>query len=86
MSEQSQLIFKKNLIYRHITSKDLDIKVINVTHLNDRRVKLKIKWINQTNGNFIYLQDGSLTDTIEIDISDFKYWKQVQDRHANTTL
>ena len=76
-------MFKEKSIYRHDTSKDLDIKIVKVTYLNENRVKLKINWINATTGRIIILPDGSLTDKIEVSTSDFQYWKQVKDKHAN---
>lgn len=76
-------MFKEKTIYRHDTSKDLDIKIVKVIHLNEKRVKLKINWINANSGHIVVLPDGSLIDTIEVSTSDFKYWKQIKDKHAN---
>lgn len=79
-------MFKEKSIYRHDTSKNLDIKIVKVIHLNENRVKLKINWINATTGHIIILPDGSLIDKIEVSSSDFQYWKQVRDKHANNNV
>lgn len=79
-------MFKEKTIYRHDTSKDLDIKIVKVIHLNEKRVKLKINWINANSGHIVVLPDGSLIDTIEVSTSDFKYWKQIKDKHANNIV
>lgn len=79
-------MFKEKLVYRHDTSKNLDIKIVKVIHLNENRVKLKINWINATTGHIVILPDGSLTDKIEVSSSDFQYWKQVKDKHANNAV
>lgn len=64
--------------YRHDTSKDLDIFVVKVLHQDEKRVKLLIRWVYKSNGNFADLPgltDGK--DNITIAKTDYKYWNKI---------
>ncbi len=61
--------------YRHDTSKDLDIFVIKVRYQDEKRVKLLIRWVYKTSGQFADfpgLRDGK--DNITIASNQYKYW------------
>lgn len=72
-------MFKSGHVYRHLTSKDLDILIVKVRFSDDKRSKLLIKWVNKHTGNVVVIPgkryDG--TDNIEIKKKDFQYWKIV---------
>jgi hypothetical protein len=65
-------------MYRHLTSKDLDIFVVKVRYQDEKRVKLLIRWVYKTNGNFADLpglRDGK--DNIVVSADQYKYWSRI---------
>jgi hypothetical protein len=72
-------MFKQGWVYRHNTSRDLDILVIKVRYKDSKRSKLLIKWISKFTGDVRYLPSGRMdgTDNIEIQAKDYKYWSQL---------
>lgn len=64
--------------YRHDTSRDLDIFVVKVRYRDEKRVKLLIRWVYKSNGEFADLpglRDGK--DNIIIATDQFKYWSKL---------
>ena len=71
--------FIRGCTYRHDTSGDLDILVVSVQYYDDKRTKLKVKWINKKTGKPVYFPGGHIdgTDRIEIQAHDYKYWSRL---------
>jgi hypothetical protein len=64
--------------YRHTTAKDLDVYVVKVRYHDDKRVKLLVRWVFQSSGEFANLpglRDGK--DNIIITTDQFKYWSRI---------
>jgi hypothetical protein len=72
--------FVRGGVYRHDTSGDLDIQVVQVPYFDDKRIKLKVKWLSKLTGQFVYFpeQQVSGTSNIEIQVSDLIYWSRLR--------
>lgn len=68
--------FKRGCVYTHLTSKDLDIYVVQVPYFDSKRSKLKIRWVSKTSGQFVTFPGGRIDGITNIEISekDYKYW------------
>jgi hypothetical protein len=65
-------------VYRHDTSKDLDIYILKVRYQDQKRVKLLICWVYKASGNFANfpgLRDGK--DNITIEKNQYKHWSKL---------
>jgi len=73
--------FLRGIIYRHDTSKDLDILVLKVRYQDEKRSKLLIKWISKVSGKVMVIPGGCMdgTDTITVNSKDYMYWKKAGD-------
>lgn len=69
-------MFKKNRIYSHLTSKDLDILVLDTMHSDGDKVGLLVHWVSKKHGDILVFGDTLSTDEIFIESKDFKYWKE----------
>ncbi len=72
-------MFSPNYRYSHDTAKDLDIYIVKVRYVDDKRSKLLIRWISKTSNNMVTFPggraDGLCNITIKAD--DYKYWKKI---------
>lgn len=71
--------FKPGCVYRHDTAKDLDILIVKVRYVDQKRSKLTIRWIDINSGNVRYFPNGRIdgTSNVEIKAEDYKYWKRL---------
>ena len=70
--------FKSWRIYRHSSPNcSLDIRVCNVYHENEERVKLRVQYACKTTGRLQYTGRGSdlYSDKVEIKKEDFDNWR-----------
>jgi hypothetical protein len=72
-------MFKQGWVYRHNTSRDLDILIVKVRYRDLKRSKILIKWISKLTGDVKYLPSGRMDGTynIEIQAKDYKYWSRL---------
>lgn len=74
--------FHAGVRYSHDTAKDLDIQVVKVRYRDSKKSKLLIRWISKTTGNVTTFpgQRPDGTDNIEIQATDYQYWKPYKGR------
>lgn len=72
--------FHRGVIYRHLTSGDLDIYVVSNPYYDDKRSKLKIRWVSKTTGKFVHFPGDRIdgTTNIEIRSEDYIHWTVVK--------
>lgn len=71
--------FLSKKVYRHITSKDLDIMVLEVLSRNEACTKLQVYWIDKHTGNIRCIPPDQGTATIEIQAKDYSNWSELLD-------
>lgn len=78
-------MFKSGYIYTHDTAKDLDILIVRVRYVDEKRSKLLIKWISKTTGDVRILPNGRMDGTANLEIKndDYKYWKRKKEDNFN---
>lgn len=71
--------FRRGYTYRHSTSGDLDIHIVSVSYYDDKRSKLKIRWVSKLSGKFVSFPGGRADGiaNIEINSKDYEWWKRV---------
>lgn len=68
--------FYKQCRYRHLCAKDLDIEVVRIQYVDDKRAKLVIRYLHQRTGDVLWIGlDGLERITIKAD--EFQYWNKV---------
>lgn len=75
----SMIKFRRGCTYRHNTSGTLDIYVVAVSYYDNKRSRLKIRWISKSSGKIVSFP-GDRADgitNIEINSKDYEYWKQI---------
>jgi hypothetical protein len=60
--------FERTGIYRHSTSKDLDILVVSVTSFNDTFTRLRVKWVSKRDGKIVIFPEQQINGTSDIEI------------------
>ena len=78
-------MFKSGYIYTHDTAKDLDILIVRVRYVDEKRSKLLIKWISKTTEDVRILPNGRMDGTANLEIKndDYKYWKRKKEDTFN---
>lgn len=70
---------EKNKIYRHSNPySSCDIKILNIIHENDIRIKAKILYLSKVSGLPLSI------DTVKILKKDLPYWEEIN--HRTETL
>jgi hypothetical protein len=69
--------FISGAIYRHLTTKDLDILVIKVRYFDEKRTKLLVKFLTKVGGKICDFKGNGGRENITVECSQYKYWKRI---------